>query len=176
MLPSPLVAVVACTPSGVIGLDGGLPWKLSSDLQRFKTLTMGGTLIMGRKTFDSIGKPLPGRETIVLTRSPRADSSLPRLHWASRPQQVLEIAERLAMPTFVIGGAEVYKIFLPICDEIWLTRVFCEAGGDTRIDLPLEDFDLLESTNYPETDRDSSPTAFERWIRKNPCQKVRLSH
>ena len=65
-----LIAVVASTPDGVIGQDQTMPWRLSSDLRRFKKLTMGGTLLMGRKTYDSIGRPLPGRQTWVLTRNP----------------------------------------------------------------------------------------------------------
>lgn len=137
---------------------------------------MGGTLVMGRRTFESIGRPLPGRETIVLTRSSSGERPASGLHWASHPQQALKITEQLAKPTFIVGGAEVYKIFLPMCDEIWLTRVFREVGGDTRVELPLAEFELLESTNYPETDRDSSPTAFERWIRKKSVPKSTLSH
>ena len=169
----PLVAIIACTPSGVIGLDGGMPWKLGSDLRRFKSLTMGGTLIMGRKTFDSIGKPLPGRESIVLTRSvPAQNTMVAHLHWAESLERVNSIAKSLAKPAYVVGGAEIYKLFFPFCCEIWLTRVWSAVQGDTQITLPLEDFALLEQSRHPQTDRDSVPTTFEKWQRKNSVPKM----
>ncbi len=165
--------MIACTPSGVIGLDGGLPWRLSSDLRRFKQLTMGGTLVMGRKTFDSIGKPLPGRETIVLSRSHRVGDAVPHLHWAAAVEQVLAISQQLSFPTFIVGGAEVYRLFLPLCGSILLTRVFSGVAGDTHIELPLDEFELLGSEIYPVSERDSAATEFQRWQRKKfPCQKV----
>ena len=149
-----------------------MPWKLSSDLRRFKKLTMGGTLIMGRKTFDTIGQALPGRETIVLTRFPRVGDAVPHLHWAETVDQVIEVAGRLARPTFVVGGAEVYKLFFRFCNAICLTRVISDVGGDTRVDLPLDEFELWESANYPQSELDSAPTEFQRWRRKKiPCQK-----
>jgi len=173
-----LVAIIACTPSGVIGLNGGMPWKLGSDLRRFKSLTMGGTLIMGRKTFDSIGKPLPGRESIVLSRSAPAPGiqishlPVPHLHWAESVEQVNSVAKSLARPAYVVGGAEIYKLFFPFCSEIWLTRVWSAVRGDTRIELPLDDFALLEQSRHPQTDRDSVPTTFQKWRRKNSVPKM----
>ena len=173
----PLVAIVACTPAGVIGLLGGMPWKLGSDLRRFKSLTMGGTLIMGRKTFESIGKPLPGRESIVLSRSTPVPGTeipplpVPHLHWAESLEHVNSVAKSLARPAYVVGGAEIYKLFFPFCTEIWLTRVWSAVQGDTRIDLPLDDFALLEQLRHPQTDRDSVPTTFQKWRRKNPVPK-----
>jgi len=168
-----LVAIIACTPSGVIGLDGGMPWKLGIDLRRFKSLTMAGTLIMGRKTFDSIGKPLPGRESIVLSRSaPGTEMETPHLHWAESLDQVKSVAESLARPAYVVGGAEIYKLFFPFCAEIWLTRVWSAVQGDTRIDLPLDDFALFELSRHPQTDRDSVPTEFQKWRRKNSVPKM----
>ncbi len=169
---SPLVAIIACTPSGVIGLDGGMPWKLGSDLRRFKSLTMGGTLIMGRKTFDSIGKPLPGRETIVLTRAAPDLPPAPHLQWVTTVEQVNAVARELDRPTFVVGGAEIYKLFFPFCDEIWLTRVWSAVQGDTRIELPLDDFALLETSRHPQTERDSVPSEFQKWRRKNSVPKM----
>ncbi len=171
-----LVAVVACTPGGVIGLDGAMPWKLSSDLRRFKTLTMGGTLVMGRKTFASIGRPLPGRQTIVLTRNPLQASQAP-LFWVTDVQAALQLSIELARPTYVVGGAEIYRLFFPHCDEIWLTRVLADVSGDTRIDLPLAEFSLLESTTVPISDSDDFATEFQKWRRgKNSVPKNDLSH
>jgi dihydrofolate reductase len=166
-----LTAVVACTPSGVIGRDGTMPWKLSSDLRRFKSMTMGGTLIMGRKTYDSIGRPLPGRETIVLTRSPDASDSIPALHWVASKPQALELAKQLSRPTFVVGGAEIYRLFFDECEEIWLTRVESTVEGDTRIDIPLENFELLERRNTHKVPRIAAATEFQRWRRKNSVPK-----
>jgi dihydrofolate reductase len=173
----------------VIGLNGGMPWQLSSDLRRFKALTMGGTLVMGRKTFDTIGKPLPGRVTIVLSRSPHVEpkslssaevntpgkanlSPEPSLYWATSVGEVIRLAGQFTRPTFILGGAEVYRLFFPFCDNIFLTRVMSAVEGDTRIDLPLDEFELLSSNNYPKSDRDSDPTEFQHWQRKKiPCQK-----
>ncbi|MGV3485579.1 MAG: dihydrofolate reductase [Planctomycetaceae bacterium] len=171
-----ITAVVACTPGGVIGRDGGMPWRLKSDLQRFKKMTMGGTLVMGRKTFDTIGRPLPGRETIVLTRAAALGSAaaeaIPHLHWADRPDRAIELARQLAKPVFVVGGAEIYRIFWPQCDEIWLTRVLSDVSGDTHIELPLDEFELVESTNHRQTAEDSAATEFQRWRRKKSVPKI----
>lgn len=166
-----LTAVVASTPSGVIGLNGTMPWKLSSDLRRFKEMTMGGTLVMGRITYDSIGKPLPGRETIVLSRSPRPADLSAAVHWATDREEAMTIANRLDRPTFIVGGAEIYGLFFAQCDEIWLTRVWSDVEGDTRIEIPLENFDLVETSRHPQTARDTAPTEFQRWRRKNSVPK-----
>jgi len=172
----PFTAVVACTPSGVIGRDGGMPWRLKSDLQRFKTMTMGGTLVMGRKTFDTIGRPLPGRETIVLTRAAASwqvvPQEVPHLHWADRPARAIALAQQLAKPVFVVGGAEIYRIFWPHCDEIWLTRVLSDVSGDTHVELPLDEFELRESIKHPPTADDSAATEFQRWRRKKSVPKI----
>jgi len=171
----PLVAIVACTPSGVIGLNGGMPWKLGSDLRRFKTLTIGGTLVMGRKTYDSIGKPLPGRETVVLSRTPPPGDSAEHLHWGNSVDSVMQLIASLDRPAFIVGGAEIYEIFFPRCEEIWLTRVWSNVQGDTRIDLPLEEFSVFEQSRHAQTDRDSVPTEFQKWRRKNFVPKIQLS-
>jgi len=120
--------VVALSENRVIGKNGGLPWHLPLDLRRFKRLTMGHILLMGRKTFASIGRPLPGRRSIVLTRNP-----------AYRPEGVLtagslEDALRLSSPdeeVFVIGGASVFAEAHPLADRLHLTRVHAEIEGDT---------------------------------------------
>ena len=93
------------TPTGVIGLDGDMPWRLSSDLRRFKQLTMGGVLIMGRRTYDSIGRPLPGRRTIVVTRNP--DWASAGVDSALNPEKAMEMAGQDRC--FVVGGAEIYR-------------------------------------------------------------------
>lgn len=123
----PLTLIVARAENGVIGRDGGLPWRLPADLRRFKALTMGGTMIMGRRTFDSLPGLLPGRRHVVLTRD--IAWSAPGAEVAHSPEQALAIAG--AGPLFVIGGADIFALFLPRCDRIELTEVAGEVSGDT---------------------------------------------
>ncbi len=166
--------VVAATADGIIGHDGAMPWRLSSDLVRFKKLTMGGALIMGRKTFDSIGRPLPGRETIVITR--QAGWGHAGVQRAGSPQAALARLGELGVAGYVVGGAEIYRLMLPRTELIWLTRVWSATAGDTRIELPLDDFRLIEVTRFPQTARDSVPTELQKWIRKKSVPKNRRPH
>jgi len=119
-----LIAAVA--RNGVIGADGGIPWHLPEDFAHFKATTLGHTLVMGRATYDSIGRPLPGRTTIVLTRDPgwRADGVLT----ATSLDEALAMAEG---DVFVAGGAAVYEAALPYADEQLLSEVDLEPEGDT---------------------------------------------
>lgn len=131
--------VVAVAENGVIGRDGALPWRLPSDLKRFRTLTLGKPMIMGRKTYESIGRPLDGRDTIVITRA--TDFSAPGVHVANSIEQAITLgralaAERGADEVAVIGGEEVFKLALPHADRIYLTLVRGQPAGDTRFDLP----------------------------------------
>lgn len=160
-------AVVAMTPTGVIGLDGDMPWRLSSDLRRFKRLTMGGVLIMGRRTYDSIGRPLPGRRTIVVTRNPEWSSA--GVDSALNPEKALEMAGQDRC--FVVGGAEIYRQMLPHCHELWLTRVWSTVEGDTKLSIDLSQFRVIEQTRVPASLRDDVPTEFLRMIRQNSCKK-----
>lgn len=168
-----LSLVVAATPSGVIGDRGQMPWRLSSDLGRFKQITMGGTLVMGRKTFDSIGRPLPGRQTIVVTRQPRwrysgaaAQSAGAAVQTAGELPELLRQIDALGRPAFVVGGAEIYRWLLPLVAEIWLTVVWSGVSGDTRVQIPTDSFGLVQSERFPQTLRDSAPTELQRWVRK----------
>ncbi len=120
--------IVAMAENRVIGRNGSLPWSLPGDLQRFKHLTMGRTLVMGRRTFESIGRPLPGRRTIVVSHN--------RNYPASGCEVVtsLDAALQLAAPAaevFVCGGAEIYQQALPLTDRIYLTEITAAADGDT---------------------------------------------
>jgi len=132
--------VVARATNGVIGRDGKLPWHISADLKRFKRLTMGSVMIMGRRTFDSLPGVLPGRRHIVLTR----DSG-----WQSAGVEVARnVADALqragAEPITVIGGAEIFQLFLPIATRIELTEVLIDAAGDTIMADPRSDGDWRE--------------------------------
>ncbi|MGE0392873.1 MAG: dihydrofolate reductase [Vicinamibacterales bacterium] len=122
------VAIIAAVgANGVIGRDGGLPWHLPEDLKRFKALTMGHTLVMGRETYDAIGRPLPGRRTIVVTR--QAAWSAPGVDVAHSVDEALLMAGRGAV--FVAGGGEIYRQCLDRADVLHLTLVDTAAEGDT---------------------------------------------
>ena len=128
----PITIVVARAQNGVIGRDGKLPWHISADLKRFKALTMGSAMVMGRKTFESLPGLLPGRRHIVLTR----DSS-----WRAEGAEVAHDAdEALALAEgerlSVIGGADLFRLFLPLADRVELTEVLADIPGDTWIDDP----------------------------------------
>lgn len=158
-----LTALVAMTEAGVIGKDGTMPWRLRADLQRFKQLTMGGVLIMGRKTFDSIGRPLPGRGTIVITRQADWSFDDPAVQVAGSVEQALElIADR---PAYVVGGAEIYRQMIGYCDCVYLTRVLADVSGDTHLELDLSPFTQLNSEAVPAGPKDDYDTQFETWQR-----------
>lgn len=119
--------IAALAANGVIGRDNRLPWRLSADLKRFKALTMGHHLVMGRKTFASIGKPLPGRTTIVITRD--ADFRADGIQVAHSIDDALALA-RSDDEVFVAGGAEIYQQVLHLADRMYLTRVHADVEGD----------------------------------------------
>ena len=124
---STVTIVVARAENGVIGKDGGLPWHIPDDLKRFKALTMGTSMVMGRKTFESLGRLLPGRQHIVLTRDPagRAEGA----DVARDVESALALADKPEIS--VIGGAEIIRLFLPVADRIELTEVHGTPEGDT---------------------------------------------
>lgn len=125
-----LTAVVAMTPDRVIGKNGGLPWHLPEDLAFFKRTTSGHPIVMGRKTYESIGRPLPKRRNIVLTRD---------RNWSAPGVEVIHSPEDLAaLPDldgtiFIIGGSEIYAAFLPTLDDLLVSHVFESHEGDTRL-------------------------------------------
>ena len=124
-----IVIVAAIGRNGVIGVDGGLPWRIPEDLARFKTMTMGHALVMGRATFDSIGRPLPGRSNIVLTR--RQGWSHEGVDTAGSVEEALAIAEHRDQDVYIAGGADVYEQALEIADAMELTEVDAAPEGDT---------------------------------------------
>lgn len=127
-----IVLIFARADNGVIGRDGGLPWRLPADLKHFKALTHGTAMVMGRRTFDSLPGLLPGRRHIVLTRDPA---------WRPHGAEVARDADTAVTlaggaVVSVIGGAEIYRLFLPRADRIELTEVHIAAEGDTAIAYP----------------------------------------
>ena len=147
-----LVLIAAVARNGVIGHEGGIPWHLPEDFAHFKATTLGHTLVMGRATYDSIGRPLPGRTTIVLTRDPAwyADGVLV----AHDLDSALFLAEDLPGDIYVAGGAHVYAAALPFADEQVLTEVHQEPDGDTF---------------YPSFDR-------EQWVEKRRERREDFDH
>ncbi len=122
-----LTIIAAIARNGVIGDQGRIPWHISDDLKRFKRLTLGHPIIMGRKTYESIGKPLPGRRNLVLTRQ----TALPGVESFASLGAALK-ACRDNETVFVIGGAEIYREALPMADVLYLTHVHRDVAGDTR--------------------------------------------
>jgi dihydrofolate reductase len=151
--------IVAVSENWVIGRDGGLPWHLSSDLRRFKRLTMGHHIIMGRKTFESIGQLLPGRTTIIVTRQP--DYVVPGGFVAKGIDEALTFP-REDDEVFVIGGAEIYRLALPYVDRIYLTRVHTRAEGDTTFpELDLTQWKIAEQCHQPVGAKDDFAYTFQ---------------
>jgi dihydrofolate reductase len=140
--------VVAVSRNGVIGRDGGLPWHISTDLKRFKAITMGKPLIMGRKTWESLPKkPLPGRPNIVITRQKnyRAEGAIVVSDIPSALAAAGQVDE-----VCVIGGGEIFDMFLPQTDRIYLTEVDLEVDGDTF-------FPMIDPAQWTETAREIYP-------------------
>jgi len=127
-------AIAAMSENRVIGNQGKIPWHIPEDFRWFKHKTMGGTLIMGRKTFESIGKPLPGRKTVILSRSHTLLPGTERYP----DMETLNAAEASAPQLWVCGGSEIYAQFLPHCSLLYLTRVKRDVVGDTFFP-PFED-------------------------------------
>jgi len=130
----PVTMIVARARNGVIGRDGGLPWHLPADLKRFKALTMGSAMVMGRKTFDSLPGLLPGRRHLVLTRD--RQWSAPGAEVVHSPNQALDAAGDV--PVSIIGGAEVFALVLPLVARIELTEVLADVAGDTVMPDPRD--------------------------------------
>ncbi len=141
-----IAAVVAMDEARVIGKDGALPWHLPEDLAHFKRLTMGSVIIMGRKTWDSLPerfKPLPGRTNVVVSRSPQALTLPQGVLVADSPEGAIAAAKQVAprgSTIWIIGGAELYRRTLPICDEVHLTRVVGVHEGDATFPAFEEGF------------------------------------
>jgi|GEM_PF-232679 len=150
--------IVALSENRVIGRDGRLPWHLRADLQRFKRLTMGHTIVMGRKTFESIGRPLPGRNSIVLTRQEGYAPSGVRV--APSLEAVAELAAGDSQ-VFFIGGGEVYRQVLPQIGRIYLTLVHAQVAGDAHFpELPPDHWRLVERDDHGADANNDYPYSF----------------
>jgi dihydrofolate reductase len=158
--------IVAVSSNGVIGRDGGLPWYLPADLRHFKRTTMGHHLIIGRRTWEEVGKPLPGRSMVVVTRS---------RHFASEDVQVARsIEQALELSSgddevFIGGGAQVYRMALDrdLVDRIYLTRIHAEFEGDTYfLQIDFEKWTLVSEEHHEADEKNEFPYSFLVYERK----------
>ena len=146
-------AIAAMSENRVIGSDGDMPWNLPEDFKWFKEKTMGGILIMGRKTYESIGEPLPGRETYVLSRR---SLDIPGVKHFTDIETLLQELET-EKTVWIAGGAEIYRQTLPLCDEILLTRIHRQCEGDTFFPAFEDRFE------FKEVIRENPDFTIERW-------------
>jgi dihydrofolate reductase len=157
--PKPSVTLVAAVAeNGVIGSGNRMPWHLPADLKRFKALTMGKPVLMGRKTFEAIGKPLPGRRNLVLTRAAELRvSGIEVVHGVEQALGTCAEADEL----MVIGGAEVYRLFLPLARRMHLTRVHAAVVGDTRFpNCDWNEWRKVERSTHPRDERNPYAMTF----------------
>lgn len=156
--------IVAVSENGIIGKDNDMPWKISSDLQYFKKVTMDKPVIMGRKTFESIGKPLPGRVNIVITRD--TGFTAEGVITAHSVDMALDVAKSMAevkklKEVMVIGGAQIYALCLPEADRLYLTRIHAEIDGDTSFaDLNPKEWIEYSREDHIAGEKDSHDYSF----------------
>jgi dihydrofolate reductase len=159
--------IVAASDNGVIGRDGALPWWMSDDLRRFKRLTMGHTLIMGRRTWESIGRPLPGRRMIVVSRQSDYRIELDGIAVATSLDEALRFASANGEEeAFVIGGAELFREALLQADRLYFTEVHGDVDGDTY--MPPVDWSqwrLVDSQECTADDKNDFPSTFKIYDR-----------
>jgi len=143
-----IAIIVAVARNGVIGRGSGLPWRMSSDLRRFREITMGKPVIMGRKTWEGLPRrPLPGRPNIVITRHMKYEAEGATV--VSDPQQALLLAKETgSKEIFIIGGSEIFELFLPMADRLYLTEVDLAPEGDAY-------FPPLDRAKWRETSREA---------------------
>jgi dihydrofolate reductase len=159
-----ITLIVAVADNGVIGRENSLPWHLPEDLKRFKRLTMGKPMVMGRKTFESIGKPLPGRRNIVMTREPNyRREGVEVVHGTD--EALAATAE--ASEIMVIGGAELFRPFLPHAGRVHLTRVHGAIDGDVMWPaLDIRQWEVIERERHEADERHAYAMTFEVWEKR----------
>ena len=152
--------IVAAAENGVIGNDGDMPWRLSADLKFFKRVTTGHTIIMGRKTWESINRLLPGRTTVIITR---------QKHYLVPGAIVVDSLDAAIAASedpcpFVVGGAEIYRLAFPQISRIYLTRVHATPLGDTFLpEIDFSEWELVDSQAHQADDKNLFDYTFETW-------------
>lgn len=176
-MPSATSLVARSYPDKIIGVENRLPWHLATDLKHFKARTEGHAVIMGRKTFQSIGRPLPRRLSIILSRSPIKESN--SVKWAPNPETALLLADQhsiinIKKEFFVIGGEEIYNLFDKFINVVFLTEVYCGSiNGDAKFE---RDFDRREwwfrfEKEFPKSDVDEFPFRISCIVRRKPIHR-----
>ena len=170
-----LSLIVAMTPDRLIGRAGDLPWRLSADLQRFKRLTMGHTLIMGRKTFESIGRLLPGRKTVIVTR--QADYRFPEATVVHSLEAAIESAAQAGeSEAFIIGGGEIYQQSLELVTQLHVTLVHAEVDGDTYFpDVDFTQWKLVEDEQHQADGKNEFDYSFRVYERVDAAHSSELN-
>ncbi len=164
-----LSIIAAMSVNRVIGSNNDLPWRLPADLKRFKSLTMGHHLIMGRKTFESIGQPLPGRTTVVITH--QAGYAPAGVLVAHSIEQALEIAAG-DDEVFVAGGGQIYQQLLPRADRLYLTSIHEEFEGDTNFpEFEESDWKLISEEDCEADEKNPYPYSLLVYERKNASRR-----
>jgi len=164
-----IVFVVAIAEIGVIGAGNGFPWRLKSDMARFKALTIGKPVIMGRKTFETLRRPLPGRTNIVITRDAdyRANGSIVTTSAADAGAVALGDALRRSVAEIaVIGGAEIYRQWLDRADRLEITEVHARPEGDTHFDIDKAEWDEVGRIRHPAGPDDSADYSYVTYRRR----------
>jgi dihydrofolate reductase len=155
--------IVAVAENGVIGKKGTvLPWRLPADLAHFKELTMGHTIIMGRKTYDTIGRPLPGRQNIVISRDP--NYHVDGCETAISVEAALSKAS--SEEVFIIGGGEIFKQTLPLASKLYITRVDSSPEGDVTFTYDETEWEEVSSESHPADDKNEFSYSFVDLARK----------
>ena len=152
--------IAAVSSNGVIGRDGGLPWRLPADLKHFKSTTMGHHLIIGRRTWDEVGAPLPGRTMVVVTRSRHFAPE--GVHVVRSVEEALSVASSDEEP-FIGGGAQIYRIALArnLVDRIYLTRIHAEVEGDTIFpEIDLDEWELVSEEHHEADEKNEFAHSF----------------
>lgn len=171
-MKKPRISIIAAVArNGVIGADQAMPWRLSTDLQRFKRLTLGHPVVMGRKTLEAMGRPLPGRTNVVISRTGVAGEGIAV---ASDVPSALEIAARAEGggpegEVFIIGGGQIYAAAMPYADRLYLTHVEAEPAGDTH--FPVIDpavWRPVSEERFPTGERDTAGTTYVIYDRRRP--------
>jgi len=158
-----ITLIAAISDNGVIGAEGDLPWRLPADLKHFKAVTTGHPILMGRKTHESIGKPLPNRRNIVLTRN--AGWSRPGVETVHDLQEALRLVDDDEL--FVIGGEQVYRAALPIADRLLITRVHAHVRGDVMFpEFDRGAWTLTDEQHRPADEHNAHDITFQQYQRK----------
>jgi dihydrofolate reductase len=164
--------IAAVAENGVIGRGGRLPWHLADDLRRFKRLTMGHTIVMGRRTWESIGRRLPGRRMVVVSRQTDYHAAVEGVEVAASLDAALQLAAAAGdEEAFVVGGAELYREALKVADRLYLTSVLADVAGDTHFPgIDWNNWCLLEAEAHqadPNNDYAYSLELYERFDPKS---------